>query len=341
MVMSSGEPKNTTDLLLTGGANRPFSGLLGEANYTKHGVIASISLQDSSFNALKLFKPGKGGGASILPATDLTAASLQGDELIVCSRTEVMIMQWPSLTLIKRIEHPWFNDLHHAIRINGHIYVAATGVDAILSFDSSGQLLSAEHAQALPLWHRRDPEVDYRQVASTKPHDSHPNFVFELDGNIWVTRFEQRDAVNLSNQDDRIDIGVERVHDGHVADGKIYFTSVNGCIIIADGATRKVEEVIDLNEIDDRGRPLGWCRGLAIVGNLAYVGFSKLRSTKIEENLRWIKRRFGENKQLAEALPARVGVYDLSTQRLLKEIILPDEEMNTIFSIVPISLGSD
>ena len=337
--MSAITNKKVSDLLLTGGTTRPFSGLLGEANYAKHGVIAAISLSDDAFKTLKVHKPGKGEGASILPATDLTSASLHGDELIVCSRTEVFIFEWPSLDLVQRIGHPYFNDLHHAVRINGLVYVAATGVDAILSFDSSGQLVSAEHAQGLPLWHRRSPDVDYRQVASTKPRDSHPNFVFELDGDIWVTRFEQRDAVNLANQADRIDIGVERVHDGLVAGGKVYFTSVNGCVIVADADARKVDDIIDLNEIDDRGRPLGWCRGLAIVDDLAYVGFSKLRSTKIEENLRWIKQRFSAKEPLLEALPARVGVYDLSRRRLLREIVLPDEEMNTVFSVLPLARG--
>ena len=39
----------------------------------------------------------------------------------------------------------------------------------------------------VPTWERFDPEVDYRQVPTTKPHETHPNFVFIVEEDVWVT----------------------------------------------------------------------------------------------------------------------------------------------------------
>ena len=52
---------------------------------------------------------------------------------------------------------------------------------------------------------------------------------------------------------------------------------------------RKVEQVIDLNQFNPRGTHIGWCRGLEIDGDYAYLGFSRLRHTKWEGFVRTTK----------------------------------------------------
>ena len=63
-------------------------------------------------------------------------------------------------------------------------------------------------------WDRFDPAVDYRLVRTTKPHHAHPNHVFQIGDEVWATRFEQRDAVSLTQPGRRIAIDLERPHDG-------------------------------------------------------------------------------------------------------------------------------
>ena len=79
--------------------------------------------------------------------------------------------------------------------------------------------------------------VDYRQGVDLKPHRAHPNYVFFVDGEPFATRFELRDAISLNDPARRISIGGERVHDGVVHDGLIYFTTVDGCVAIVDSST--------------------------------------------------------------------------------------------------------
>jgi hypothetical protein len=184
--------------------------------------------------------------------------------------------------------------------------------------------------------------IDYRKVATTKPHVSHPNFVFFLDGEPWVTRFQQRDAVSLDgNSRGRIyHLGTEGVHDGHVAGKYIYFTTVNGRILrfgLASGA----KEIFDLNCMrgSDGDRPLGWCRGILPLGNDAWVGFSRIRYTALRQNLDWIRRGFRDADRRPPA-PTRIARFDLAEGELIEEIDLEEAGMNTIFSVLSGSAAS-
>ena len=89
--------------------------------------------------------------------------------------------------------------------------------------------------------------VDYRKVRTTS-HTTNPNHVFCIRDEIWVTRFEQRDAISLSDPGRRIDIGLERVHDGVVHGDYIYFTTVDGKIVLVSIETLTVKEIIDTVE---------------------------------------------------------------------------------------------
>ncbi len=49
-------------------------------------------------------------------------------------------------------------------------------------------------------WARFSRQIDYRKVPTTKPHRSHPNFAFLLEGDIWTTRCDQKDAICLTGR---------------------------------------------------------------------------------------------------------------------------------------------
>jgi hypothetical protein len=178
--------------------------------------------------------------------------------------------------------------------------------------------------------------VDYRKVPTTKPHRAHPNFVFFLDGQPWVTRFEQRDAVPLDSKGNGTHVfrlGDEPVHDGYVAGAYIYFTTVDGYVLRFDLASRERQSfALPALAGSYRDRPLGWCRGILPLGERIWVGFSRVRFTALRHNLDWVRRGFRQIERLPPA-PTRIACYDLSASELVEEIELEQQAMNTVFSI--------
>ena len=139
----------------------------------------------------------------------------------------------------KIISLPCFNDVHHAAVVapDGRLFVVVTGLDAVAELTPDGELIRLVSVIGGSVWDRFTPIVDYRKVCTTKPHRSHPNFVFFLEGRPWVTRFEQRDAIPLEGEavDRRpFQLGGAGVHDGHIVGGFLYFTTVNGFILRFD-----------------------------------------------------------------------------------------------------------
>jgi hypothetical protein len=219
---------------------------------------------------------------------------------------------------------------------DGRLFVAVTGLDAVAELTLDGALLRLTSVTNGSVWDRFSPTTDYRKVATTKPHLSHPNFVFFLDGEPWVTRFQQRDAVPVDRKSGRLPfhLGMEGVHDGHVAADHIYFTAVNGIILRVDLASGQIQS-FDLNDLPSSyfGRPLGWCRGILPLGEQKiWVGFSRIRYTALRQNLDWIRRGFRNTDRYPPA-PTRVARYNLIKKLLLDEFNLEPAGMNTVFSI--------
>jgi len=208
--------------------------------------------------------------------------------------------------------------------------VVNTGLDQILEMDYDGKVVREWNTMGRDPWENFDPTIDYRRVQSTKPYESHPNHVFEIDGEVWATRFKQKDAISLENPQRRIDVNVERVHDGVVFGDQVYFTAVSGHIVVANTTTLEVEDRIDLNEFEAGDPQLGWCRGIAPDNEGAWVGFSRLRPTAIRENVAWVKDGF------RKSLPTHIARYDLNERKLVKRINLEEHDLNAVFSIFPL-----
>ena len=265
------------------------------------------------------------------------AGSLDGNRLLVCTQTEILAYSLPDFKQVGYTTHPRLNDVHH-VKVNeaGNYLIANTGLDMVLELTPAGEVV--REFSVLPdenIWDRFDKDVDYRKVLTTKPHHAHPNYVFEINGEIWVSRFVQKDVICLSNPGKVIDIGIEKVHDGNIRDGKVYFTAVNGHVVIADPVTCEVLAVHDLNAMTDTDKTLGWCRGLHILDdNQVLVGFSRLRPSKFRENVQWVKFQVGK-RESAGKLPTRVALYDLEAGRMEWDINLEKHQLNAVFSILP------
>ena len=271
------------------------------------------------------------------PSIVFKAASINDNRAYLCTQTEVLICDFPSFAIQKIISLPCFNDVHHvAVARDGRLFVAVTGLDAVAELDPDGALLRLQSVTDKPVWERFCRTADYRKVATTKPHLSHPNFVFFLNSEPWVTRFQQRDAVPLDRKAHDTEVfrlGNEGVHDGHVHGDHVYFTAVNGLILRFDLMSRQMQS-FDLNDMRDSypERPLGWCREILPLGEQILVGLSRIRHTALRQNLDWIRRGFRHVDRYPPA-PTRVARYDLVRKRLIDEVNLEDVGMSTVFSI--------
>jgi hypothetical protein len=267
------------------------------------------------------------------------AGSIVGNLVYVCTETEVIAYDIDTFKPVKYVSLPCFNDLHHVDVIGDNLFVASTGLDMVVMLDMN-TLKPVRYFNSLGKnpWHKFNEDEDYRKCKTTKPHESHPNYVFQIGEEIWVSRFEQKDAVCLTDMSKRINVGIERVHDGIVHSGKVYLTTVNGTVCEANACTLEVENIFDLNEVNIEERPLGWCRGLHVEGDKLYIGFSTLRSTKLRENLAWVKNGFKERKENMRLLPARVVEYNMTTRTIEKEIVVEEMGMSAIFAVLRISM---
>jgi len=265
------------------------------------------------------------------------AGSRCGDRLVVCTQTEIVTYALPGFEKLGSVTHPWLNDVHHVI-VNraGYYLVANTGLDQVLELDRDGAVV--REWSVLPEedpWDRFDRDVDYRRVITTKPHHAHPNYVVEHGDDLWVSRFEQKDLFCLTDPRRRIDVGIELVHDGNVLGERVYMTTVNGHVAIGDLREGRLIETFDLNAMSRSDRTLGWCRGLHILEpDRILVGFSRIRPSKIRQNLRWVKYKMGMREDGGE-LPTRVACYHLGEKRLEWEIDLEAHGLNAVFSILP------
>jgi hypothetical protein len=201
----------------------------------------------------------------------------------------------------------------------------------VLKVSLGGQVLACWSVLDEDPWSRFSRTADYRKVESTKPHKAHPNFVFELDGDTWVTRFRQRDAVTIGGPPKRINIDVQTPHDGLVRGDRIYFTTVDGQVVIANRRTLQVDDIIDLKKINGDNSLLGWCRGILWMDDeRVWVGFSRVRKTSLTENVLWVRNIFRDGM---DERPSHVALYDISRKTCLQEFAVEPYGMNIVFSI--------
>lgn len=257
------------------------------------------------------------------------AGTMEECKIYLCTQTEVMVYSIPDFTLLSYISLPSFNDLHHVRPArNGNLLVANAGLEMVMELTRAGDIVRVWNVLGEDPWEHFSPTVDYRSL-STKPHRSHPNYLFYIGDELWATRFHQGDAIALNNPSRRIKLTNERVHDGLVHGERVYFTAVSGNIIVANASTLEVEQIIDLNTMHPEGMLLGWCRALYLDDDKLWVGFSRIRPTKFRENVGFVMRGF------KRSMPTHIACYDLTERRCLVEFNLEPVGLSAIYSIFP------
>ncbi len=325
-------------LYVAGGQQRSLRGLAADMDswyeYQK-GLILDVDVATGAASvAIEYVSPPEACPADD-PAILFKSGTLIGDLLYTTTQTEVLVYRVPSFERVAYISLPMFNDVHHVRPTpTGNLLVANTGLDNVVEVTLDGEIVRIWNVLGEDPWARFSANTDYRKVKTTKPHLAHPNHVFYIGDEPWATRFQQKDAISLLDPLRRIDIGLERVHDGLVHDGRVYFTTVDGHVAIADTDTLEMIKVLDLTESHPADMLLGWARGIHVADDQMWVGFSRIRPTKIRENVGWVlrglKRDFGTH----------VGCYDLRTGRCVAQISLEQFGLSAIFGIYNASAGS-
>ena len=325
----------TQSLFVLGGRQRKRT-LKADEEWTLYekALILEVDLTSGEARICVEYETPAEGRAGAESSVLFKAGALEGTTLYACTSTEVIVYDLRQFKPASYISLPCFNDLHHVRPTpQGSLMVVNTGLDMVVEVSSEGELLGAWNVLGEDPWRRFSRNVDYRKVETTKPHLAHPNHVFFLNEEVWVTRAQQRDAVCLSRKDRRIFLGGEFVHDGHVAGELVYFTGVDGRLILAEKKSLRVVETIDLRRIDghDAG-PLGWCRGLWIADERhVWVGFTRVRKTKFMQNINWVKHAGKDPGK-----PARIALYDIYAKKCVKEIDVERFGLNVVFNMLPV-----
>jgi hypothetical protein len=299
------------------------------------GLIVSVDLETGQLEGcVEYVSPPEVRADTDSPSILFESATLVGDRMYVPTTTEVLVYSVPDFTRRRYVTLPCFNDVHH-VRPgdDGSLLVANTGLDMVVEIGPDDQIIREWSVLGEGSLASSPAGVDYRRVASTKPHMVHPNHVFILNGDIWVTRCNTRDMLCLTGDSDPIRIAENApIHDGLVVGDSVYFTVVQGEVVVVDGNELRVRDRYDLNAMAGRDTSLGWCRGIEVLGDdLILVAFSRIRPTKWKQNVRWIKSRLGGSG--VGLYPTGLMLFDLKKERLIWEADLEPVGMGTIFSI--------
>ncbi len=321
-------------LYVSGGRQKPRAQGRPEWQVWGGALIVEIDVMaGTSRPVVEYVTPPDACAADLDPSVVFKAGTLVDGCLHACTQTEVITYSIPDFQQVGYVSLPRFNDVHHVRpTADGTLLVANTGLDAVVEVTQDGDVLREWSTAGEDIWSRFDPATDYRKVLTTKPHHSHPNYVFQVGGEIWCTRFQQRDAICLTRPEWRIALDGAPNHQGAVVGDRVYFTTVDAQLIVADAVSRRKVRDIDLNALSTTKAPLGWCRGLAVLDDdHVAVGFSRLRPTKFQDNLRWLKSNLGGSGW--GLAPARVAVFDLTRGEMVWEHILEPLGLNIVFSI--------
>jgi len=210
------------------------------------------------------------------------------------------------------------------------MYVVNTGLERIEIVDVADQ---TSHSGINLLGHIKESKefdwsMDYRHVWSTQPHLVHGNHCFYFDGEIWVTRFCQRDALALDSGR-RIDLSPwGNPHDGWVQDDQVFFTTTNGHLISYLGTETNFRSW-DLNRIVGENQ-LGWCRGLAIEDDLAFIAFTQFRPSLTREMGKWILQGGSHERS-----PTCIVKLDMGREKILARYHFNEKDI-TIYGIYKI-----
>ena len=307
-----------------------------ESGYCYQGAEAILLDwgQKSSSKILTYESPAEnlGKGLSMM----FKGAFVEAGIVYIVTNTEVLKFDLNKKVILDVLTSKTFNDLHGVLTKGNAIYVCNTGLEIVQKF-IKGRLVEEWNLAALPTWERFDRNYDYRKSAGTKPHDAHINHLFELNDEPWVNLGGQCRAQNVLDATQFIDLkdcfkDSERVlcHDGIVRGDFIYFTAVNGLVIVVDKETKKVVKKINLNDLKNIEQKVGWTRGIEVIGSRAFIGITRTRKSKFKEYTKWMLGMQGQ-------FSSSIIEIDIETSEFISFYEIEDGPSNAIYTILDVT----
>ncbi len=319
--------------IISGGIPRKFGELMAAGHVLKKAEIAEIDFDKKQYFPKLTYETPAEYCTDKQPSIGFTSFSVSDEYIYIGTTTEILKLNSKTYEIESILNDRLFNDVHHVKKVNDKYYVVNTGMDALFEFDKDFNRVDIYNCLNKDPFYRFNENENLNKIASTKPHQCHPNHVFTINGEVWVTRFKQKDAICIHDFTKRIDIGLGFPHDGFVKGNLVYFTTVNGYVLAFNTKTYKKEIEIKLGgQNSNKTAVLGWCRGLYVDEDCFYVGFTQLRTTKVTENLAWLKTMIKEKKIIDKPEASRIEKYSLDGTYLDK-YELPSDGIFTIFGI--------
>ncbi len=330
-------------ILISGGLGSGLDFIKDESFHYDRGVILTVDLNTKKIEKIFEYNHNKFNKENYLdknPAICFKASFLLNEnEILLTTSTEIIKFDLSKNTITETISHPLMNDVHHAIFHRDMYYIANTGRDSVLILSHDGkyndEIFLDDHIidNQKKIRYRYQDVSDFRKIRTTKPHNIHPNYLSIIEGEIYVTRFFQKDMISISSEK-KINIDVGNPHDGLNSEFGIFATTTNGNIFRLKNKRKQVFNISSYKEFDllYPNTKMGWFRGiLPLSYDEVLIATSVLRPTKSLEFLIESKNKL-IGKDFQKLSPTRIDLCDLKNSQVLESINL-EKHIHAIFSI--------
>jgi len=255
--------------------------------------------------------------------------------LWLCSANQVLGFALDDLRLVRVIDDPAFNDLHHVLADDHGLTVVNTGLESLDEFDYDGRLRRRRLLTSDGRTAARLARADDFRICDSHPHLMHANHCARrADGALLLTLVRQRRIVCSDGDDDWAWASPEYPgppHEGfiarHAPSGRacLWVTTVGGEVIACDPSSG---EWVERWSLIERGAALGWTRGLCVLEHGLLIGTTRIRSSNADYFGRWSDSAGAGSRSAISYVP-----FDVGCATEVVEVL--HERSAKVFSILP------
>ncbi len=239
-----------------------------------------------------------------------TGGSCHAGLLWLCSANQVLGLALDDLRVVRVIDDPAFNDLHHVLAEDHGLTVVNTGLESLDEFDHGGRLLRRRLLTSDARTSARLERVPEFRTCDSHPHYMHANHCARRrDGALLLTLVRQRRIVQIGQNDHDWTWASPEYpgppHDGFLAphpSGRecLWVTTVPGEVIACDPESG---ELVERWSLAERGAARGWTRGLCVLDHGLLVGTTRIRASNADYFSRWSEVEAASSRSAISYLP--------------------------------------
>jgi hypothetical protein len=264
-----------------------------------------------------------------------TGGSIHNDLLWLCSPNQVLGFSLSDFQLVRVVDNPAFNDLHHVLAEDSGLTVVNTGLESVDELDFEGNLrrrrLLTSDARTRA---RMSRSAEFR-TWNSHPHLMHPSHCARRDdGALLLTLVRQRRIVCSDGRDDDWGWGSPEFpgppHDGflarHAPSGRmcLWVTTVPGEVTACDPYDG---QPIERWSLATRGAAHGWTRGLCVLEHGLLVGSTRIRASSADYFAQW-------NPTSADASRSAISYLPFDGERPSVSVNVLHDRSAKVFSIL-------